>query len=157
MCIFSVSFFPYPCTSTLLTLKSTFQCPDSHILVLTFLGSQGTKDAICVSISLRLLDLTPFHLSPLHCFFLSLFCLLWVFGYEYYKPSLAAVEVKIGGGREGTERDRSEGRSSSWAGESSFQSRAVNRITLYLGLFFFSFLYEQILAVLGTQQKWATI
>lgn len=55
------------------------------------------------------------------------------------------------------ERDRSEGRSSSWAGESSFQSRAVNRITLYLGLVFFSFLYEQILAVLGTQQKWATI
>lgn len=80
-------------------LKSTFQCPDSHILVLTLLESQGTKAAICISISLRLLDLTPFHLSPLHRFLLSLFCLLWVFGYEYYKPSLAAVEVKIGGGR----------------------------------------------------------
>lgn len=50
------------------------------------------------------------------------------------------------------ERGRSEGRSSSWAGESSFQSRAVNRITLYLR-FFFLLLYEQILAVLGTQKN----
>lgn len=89
-------------------------------------------------------------------FLLSLLCLLCVFAYEYYKPLLATVEVKIGGG--GRAWRETGHRAEVAAGQEKAVSRAGQLIELHCIWEIFFSLYEQILAVLGThKKKWATM